>query len=233
MFICSVCQKENDQFAITCNECGSYLQNKIANLDLFSTIWQLIEHPKNAFRIITLSKNKNYAFFLYLLTGVFISFTTTWYYEQGDKFDNLLILIIFLSIGGFILGGILSVVVPTIHWILTRIFKGKNTFRNSLAVTSYSFFPTLIALIVILPIQLMTFGMYLFTFNPHPIKIKPELYFIFILIDSLFILWSIILLIIGTEVSTQIKLWKAILIIFILLSILITCIKIIADNLNI
>jgi hypothetical protein len=62
----------------------------------------------------------------------------------------------------------------------------------------------------------MTFGMYFFTFNPHPIAIKPVSYIVLIGLNTVMILWTFILLIIGTKVGNQISLWNSVLIVAIL-----------------
>ena len=62
----------------------------------------------------------------------------------------------------------------------------------------------------------MTFGMYFFTFNPHPMAIKPVSYIVLIGSNAVMMLWAFILLIIGTKVGNQISLWKSVLIVAIL-----------------
>jgi len=76
--------------------------------------------------------------------------------------------------------------------------------------------PVTLSLLILLPIELMTFGMYFFTFNPHPMTIKPVSYIILIGLHAVMILWAFILLIVGTKVGNQIILWKSVLIVAIL-----------------
>jgi len=68
----------------------------------------------------------------------------------------------------------------------------------------------ILSLVFVLPIELMTFGLYLFSFNPHPITIKPTLYIVLLSFDVVLILWGLILSIVGTKVGNQIPLWKSI-----------------------
>ena len=212
MINCSVCQTENDQYATICKKCGGFLQNRVPNLDLFDVIWKIIESPRDAFRLIMRADHKNYALFLYTLTGIAITFTAIWYFKLGDRFDNILVLIFLAILIGIPFGIALCLIVSLLHWGLLKILDKKASFRNSLGITSYSLTPIIMSLLFILPIELLTFGMYFFTFNPPPITIKPMLYILLVGFDIALAVWAWILLIIGTNVGNQISLWKSILI---------------------
>ncbi len=212
MILCSVCQTENDKYATICKECGSFLQNRVPNIDLFGTLWKVIENPNEAFRSIMLAEHKNYGLFLYILCGIYTVFSAFWYFRIGDRFENILALILWALLIGVSLGCVLFPIISFLHFILTMLLGGKATFRSSIGITSYSSMPFIISLVLLLPIELMTFGMYLFTFNPHPITIKPVSYIVLIGLNAIMILWAFILLIIGTNTGNQITLWKSVLI---------------------
>lgn len=217
MIFCSVCNTENDQYATICVGCGGFLQNRIPNLDLFDTSWKIIENPKKAFRLITLSEHKNYAFFLYGLTGISIAFAEFWFLRIGNQFENILFLIFWALAIGILLGIGLCPIVSIFHWTLSKMFGGLATIRNSMGITSYALIPIVISLIVIMPIELLTFGMYLFTFNPNPMSLKPASYIVLLCFDMILVLWSWTLLIIGTKIGNQISLWKSVLMVSILM----------------
>ena len=212
MIMCSVCQTENDQYATICIKCGSFLQNRIPNLDLFDVLWKIIETPKNAFRLIMRAEHKNYAFFLYTLSGIAVAFAGFGYFRLGNRLENILVIIFSAILIGMLVGIALCPIASSLHWGLSRIFSTKASFRHSLGITSYSLVPIVISLLLVLPVELLTFGMYLFTFNPSPITIKPISYMVLIGLDSALTLWAWILLIIGTNVGNQLPLWKSILI---------------------
>jgi hypothetical protein len=212
MIICSVCRTENDKYATICIKCGGFLQNRVANLDLFDVIWKIIENPRKAFQTIMLAEHKNYALFLYTLWGISATFAGFWYFRVGDRFENILFLIFWALIIGVPLGIGLFPTVSILHWILSKSFGGISSFRTSIGISSYALIPIILSLVVILPIELMTFGMYLFTGNPHPMALKPMLYIVLIGIDSAMVFWTFILLIIGTAVGNQIPFWKSFLI---------------------
>lgn len=212
MIICSVCQTENDQFASICKKCGGFLQNRIPNLDLFDVLWKIIETPRNAFRLIIRAEHKNYALFLYTLSGIAVTFAGFWHFKLGNRFENILLIIFPAILIGLLIGIALCPIASSLHWGLSNILGNKSSFRNSLGITSYSLLPIVLSLLFVLPIELLTFGMYFFTFNPPPITIKPISYMLLIGLDVALAVWSWVLLIIGTTVGGQISLWKSILI---------------------
>lgn len=222
MIICSVCQTENDQYSIICRKCGGFLQNRIPNIDLFNTLWKVIENPKSAFRLIMLAEHKNYTLFLYTLCGINIAFTGLWHFKLGEQFENVLSLIFWALLIGVPLGMLLCPIVTSFHWILSKIVGGKASFRTSLGITGYALTPIVISLLLVLPVELLTFGMYLFTFNPHPMTIKPLSYRLLIGFDIILIAWAFILLIVGTKVGDQIPFWKSVLIVAIFSTIIIS-----------
>lgn len=209
MILCSVCNAENDHYAINCTKCGSFLQNRVPNLDFFSTCWQVIEKPKHAFHVITLAEHKNYSFLLYSIFGISLSFTEFWYFKLGERFETLLPLIVWAIVLGVPVGILLCPITSFIHWIYSKIFRSKVSFRASLGITSYSLTPIGLSLFFVLPVELLTFGMYLFTFNPHPMTIKPTSYVLLIGFDIVVTLWTLILLVIGTHVGHQISIVKS------------------------
>jgi hypothetical protein len=216
MISCLVCHTENDKYTTICKKCGSFLQNRVPNLDLFDTIWKIIENPRKAFKSIMLAEHKNYSLFLYVLLGICFTFYGFWYFKIGDRFQNLLSLIFWGLLIGIPAGCILCPIVSFFHRILSRFLGGQATFRNSLGITSYAMIPFIFSLVFILPIELMTFGMYFFSFNPHPMAINPISYSILIGLNGVMMIWAFILLIIGTVVGNQIKLWKSIVIVIML-----------------
>ena len=212
MINCSVCQTENDQYSTVCKKCGGFLQNRVPNLDLFDMLWKVIENSKLAFQLIMRAEHKNYAVLLYTVTGIAITFAAFWQFRLGNLFENIILLIFFALLIGIPLGLAVCPIASSIHWGVSKILNCKTSFRNSLGITSYSLIPIVISFLVVLPIELLTFGMYFFTFNPPPVTIKPLLYMVLIGFDIAFTAWAWILLIIGTKVGNQTSMWKSVVI---------------------
>jgi hypothetical protein len=202
---CAVCHTQNDEFAMTCVKCHGFLQNHVTNLDLFETIWDVIEHPTIAFRRIRLADHKNYAVSLFSFFGIGVSFSLMWLFRLGIRFSSLLELIVFGIGSGIVIGILLAPVIATLFWVVAKIGGGHAGFRDSLAIAAFSLTPILVGIILLLPIELLTFGMYLFTGNPHPMALKPGLYMTLIGLDIVSVIWTIFLLFVGTMVGHQIK----------------------------
>jgi hypothetical protein len=209
MVTCGVCKAENDEFAIVCRNCKSYIQNRIPNLDFFSTVWKVIESPRHAFHDITLAEHKNYSLLLFALFGVGLSYTGFWYFHLGSRFESLLDLLTKATAIGVVLGLVCAMLFPFLFDLVVRILGGKAALRNSLGILAYSTTPVSLTLVLILPIELLSFGMYLFTSNPNPYLIKPGLYVALIFFDSAMSLWAFGLAVIGASVSKQLSLTKS------------------------
>jgi hypothetical protein len=206
---CPVCHEENDQFALVCTACRAFLQNRIPNLDLFSTVWRVIERPRYAFQQITLAEHKNYSYFLYVLFGIGVSFAGFSLFRVGERFDSLLEVLFWGVVVGFPLGAALAPVIAVAHSGLSRALGGRAGYRVSLGVSAYAFVPIILSVLLILPIEILTFGMYLFTNNPSPLTIKPGLSLALLGIDGALGLWSGILLVLGTSVGHQLGLLRS------------------------
>jgi len=206
---CPVCHAENDRFAVVCTACRAFLQNRVPNLDLFSTAWQVIEQPAEAFRRITLAEHKNYAFLLYALAGIGVSFTGMSVVRAGERVDSLLEVLFWGLLIGIPAGVILAPLVSVIHWGLARMAGGRSTFRVSLGVSAYALVPVVLSVLLVLPVEVLTFGMYLFTHNPSPMTIKPVLYLVLLGFDGALVLWSLVLLAVGTSVGHQVPAFRS------------------------
>jgi hypothetical protein len=209
MLNCPVCQTENDMYATVCTKCGSFLQNRIPNLDLFYIAWKVLESPRKAFHLITLAEHKNYVLFLYTLAGIAAAFAGFWYFTLGEVIGNILVLIFFALLIGIPLGLILCPVASLVHLVMVKILGKNVSFRISLGTTGYALVPIIISLLFVKPIELLTFGLYFFSVNPPPIAIKPVSYVVLIGFDGVLLVWSFLLLIVGTKIGCQLSVWKS------------------------
>jgi hypothetical protein len=209
MITCGVCKTENDEFAIVCRNCKSYIQNRIPNLDFFETVWQIIESPRRAFHHITLAEHKNYSILLFALFGVGLSFTAFWYFELGSRFESILSLLGEAISIGVALGFLCAFLFTFLFDVIARMLGGKGSVRNSLGILAYATTPISLSLVLVLPVELLTFGMYLFTSNPNPYTIKPGIYVTLISFDSAMALWAFGLSIVGASVGKQLPIVKS------------------------
>ncbi len=201
MIECPVCAMKNGDLSVVCTQCGGYLQARVQTLDLFDTLWALIESPKRAFKRIILSEQKNYIHFLAAVGGIGFAFTWLWCVRGGWLFENNLQLLILAGIlAGPVLGIILLYVGSFFFFLCARLMKGNGRFRDAKAVLAYAMIPMMFVTVFILPLELGFFGMSFFTANPSPMILKPVAYIILIGLDGLSVLWSFFLLVIGTRV---------------------------------
>lgn len=208
MLKCPVCLTENDTFATVCRQCGGFLQNRVPHLNLFETLWGVLESPSKTFPKIILAEHKNFSVFLFALFGVSIAFTAFWYFKIGQIVGSLPELIL-LGIGIGLTGGVVfSPLIALVYHLANRLLGGSASFRTAYSLLAYATAPVVLSLVLILPIELMTFGMYLFTSNPHPFVIKPVSYVVLLSFDAIVGLWALWLVMVGTKIAYRVR-WVA------------------------
>lgn len=209
MILCSVCAHANDDLQTICSFCGSYIQDRVPNLDFFATMWRLVESPTEAFYKITIAEHKNYVLLLMMFLGIGTSFGLLWARHAGNEFNNLLYLILL----GFVIG--LGIALPigllltvTVHWLL-RLFGGKGTLKNTYGVLGWSLMPIMLSVCIVLPIELASIGLRLFSTNPSPMEVKPLVYIVLLVLDGFAALWTLNLARVGFCVAHKISTWKS------------------------
>lgn len=202
MITCSVCGRQNDDLAVLCASCRGYLQSKVDNLNLFETIWLLIERPGTAFKKIVLAQHKNYIYVLSSMLGMSLAFSIFWLMNLGPKFTNLLTLIGSGGLLGIPLGMIFVLFLSSVMVSVAGLLGGKVSIRNTMAVVSYSGVPIIFSLVFIFPLEVAIFGIDFFGRNPSPLVINPEVYIALLVFDGLAALWTILLFFRGLRVLT-------------------------------
>ena len=197
---CAVCHAENDHLATVCTSCGGFLQRRIENLDLFSSSWQVLERPVAGFRIIALAKHKNYMVLLSAVAGFAFVFGFFWLAKAGEYAQNL----INILAAGLALGPPVGIVVVlSVSWaivVFSRFMRLRVRLRDVYAVAAYASVPLILSSILLLPIEVLSFGTYFFTRDPSPYLIRPLSYVTLLALDGAFGLWSVILLWVGLRV---------------------------------
>ena len=200
MITCPVCGKDNNDLLTTCTSCRSYLQAKVDALDLFATLWQLIENPQVAFKRISLAINKNYVVFLNSLFGIAAAYFLFWFFKAGDAVPNLFLLLLAGLVGGPFLGIAFAALTSLISVWLGRRLGGDGNVRNTFAVCAYSFVPIILSLVFVFPVEMGVFGLPFFGTNPPASVLKPNIYTILVSLNLVSILWTFILLARGLSV---------------------------------
>jgi hypothetical protein len=173
---------------------------KVDNLNLFETLWSLMEDPRPAFRRIALARHKNYVILLSCLLGMAIVYLVVWLKTLGARFPDIALLVG----AGFVVGPFAGVLFTFLFSFLVhrvgRLLGGTGSYRNVRAAVVYAMVPIVYSLVLVFPIEIALFGPYFFSDNPPPLVINPVAYIVLLGFDAAAMLWSLALLIEGTVV---------------------------------
>jgi len=212
MINCPICKTPNHHLQTVCVSCGGFVQQKIDTINLFEMIWKIIESPRKAFRSIALARNKNYVLFQGALIGYPIVGFIFWYLNVGDSAHSFAE----IFVAGLFISPFVGLIVFFLHLLFARLvirsFGVTTKFRNLMAVVAYTSFPLILSAILILPIELITFGMFLFTKAPNPFTLLPKSAIFLFGLDTMLGIWSLILYVISIQVLLEVKIIKSLLI---------------------
>lgn len=202
MITCPVCGTSNDDLATTCVTCRGFVQAKVDTLNLFETMWRLMESPRRAFRQIVLARHKNYVLLLSSLLGVCVVFAFVWFRSLGAYFPNLFALLGLGLVAGPPVGIVFVLVASYLLQILARPLGGRGTARNMFSVIAYASIPVILTLGLVFPVEMAVFGQDFFGRNPPPLVINPVAYIVLLSLDGLAVVWSAFLLSEGITVGS-------------------------------
>ena len=205
MIVCPVCRHSNDDFAIKCESCSSFVQDRVPNLDFFAMIWMMIESPSEAFKKIIIAEHKNFVLLLSLFLGIGTIFTLMWANKSGNSFDNLFPLLLY----GIVLGIMISIplvclLIGTFH-ISARILQGKGTLKETYGVIGWSLVPIMFSIMFVLPLEFGLLGLLMFSTNPSAYEVKPMVTIVLLGLDGLTVLWSMVLASFGISMAHRIR----------------------------
>lgn len=199
--VCGVCGQENDPLAAVCIRCKGYLQGRVDALNLFETLWGLVESPRLTFRRIALARHKNYVLPLSALFGVALVYGVLWARHMGNTITDPVL----LAGAGLVLGppvGLAVIgLVAAVTAMLIRRLGGTAGFRTVHAVTAYAVMPVVCSLVLVFPAELAVFGFDIFRTNPHPMIINPPAYMTLVALDALAVCWMWFLVLEGIIVA--------------------------------
>ncbi len=198
MITCSVCGLENDDLRTLCVSCKSFIQGRVDALNLFETIWGIIESPTATFRRIVLAKHKNYSVVLSSLAGVALVFYGAWYKHIADRIESLLPIVGAALIAGPIAGIFFVLALAYVVRFLSRRIGGTPEFKSLFAAIAYSTVPLGFAVVFLIPIEIAVFGSDFFGTNPPPMAIRPLEYSVLLALKALSGIWMMFLLVRAT-----------------------------------
>ncbi|MFZ4619735.1 MAG: Yip1 family protein [Bacteroidota bacterium] len=193
MIVCPVCRHSNDDFSIKCTSCGSFIQDRVPNLDLFSQIWLMIESPEDGFRRVIIAEHKNFVLFLSTFLGIAAAFTLFWAKNSGNSFDNLFPLLLLGIVMGLIIGIPVFFGLTGIAFGFSSALKGRGSFKETYGVVGWSLVPIVLSVVFVLPLELGTLGLVLFSSNPSAFEMKPVVTMVLLGLDGAAVVWSMLL----------------------------------------
>ncbi|MCH8943020.1 MAG: hypothetical protein IIA48_11355 [Bacteroidetes bacterium] len=208
---CKNCGHENALFRLNCTECNNYLRARVWNIDLWHDIRLLIESPTKGFQDIIWSEHKNFVVFIIIISTIklmvdsfFLNMITEniVFLQHSFFMDYLLVLtefVIFLVLFTFVV------------WYINKLISIETRIRDVFAIITYSFIPSIFALVSLFLVEIILFGSFLFSVNPSPLIIKPMLAYTLLVLEILVILWSAFLLAFGFYTQTKLKLYSIVL----------------------
>lgn len=191
--ICQNCGAENEHYREKCRECKAYLRARVFNIDLWSTIWYLIESPLKVFKEIILAEHKNYVIFILIVMGAkyFLnSLVISNYVYPPDPLNATAMTQIFPAAGVFVA---LLLLLSYVFTHILNMMGYRNIFKSVLAVLTYTFMPSVMILIILSPIEFALFGQSWFYNNPSPIVLKQNAAYILYGLEVLVYLWGCVL----------------------------------------
>jgi hypothetical protein len=214
---CKKCHHINPPYKHICEECKSFLRERVVNLDLWNTVLKIIEEPSAAFKQIIFAEHKNFIILLTFLIGVksliisrFLSVPQLGSNGVTTSFMLILILSVIFSI----------IPVLFVSAVQVKFYKKRGIilrFRDIYSVNVYAFIPYIFGLIFIFPVELAVLGGDIFSNNPYAFEIKPTISYMLIIIEFIVLVWSFILVYKNISMISQSRSFSAILISFFLL----------------
>ena len=208
---CKNCGHENALFRLNCTECNNYLRARVWNIDLWHDIRLLIESPTKGFQDIIWSEHKNFVVFIIIISTIklmvdsfFLNMITEniVFLQHSFFMDYLLVLTEFV---------IFLILFTFVFWYINKLISIETIIRDVFAIITYSFIPSIFALVSLFLVEIILFGSFLFSVNPSPLIIKPMLAYTLLVLEILVILWSAFLLALGFYTQTKLKLYSIVL----------------------
>ncbi|KUO62271.1 hypothetical protein APF79_07085 [bacterium BRH_c32] len=194
---CPSCGKSNSFYNLNCVECKNFLRNRVANIDLWDTISQILHSPSETIKNLVFAQKKNYLFLLLIFSGIanftnsvpikniLFNSTIEMDYYFGSLVFNTFLYSLFLIVASFFI------------WIVLKSFRYSVRIYDVIVINTFSFIPVIISFLFTTPVKLALFREYFLTFNPSPFIVKPLASYILYGIDLIFLIWSMVILFFG------------------------------------
>ncbi len=191
--ICNICGLKNSIFSSKCMNCGSLIREKYSNINLGDIIKNLLIDTELGIKQILFSEHKNYLLIFYFIMCLKLTYISLFKFSFLDlEIENNLMgfifnLFIFWIVFIYFIAYLLKI---SIHIF----FRSKIKIKDSFSLIIYPGIYVYITILILIPIEFMIFGQYLFSDNPSILDINFTKAFILISIESIILLHAIFLL---------------------------------------
>jgi hypothetical protein len=147
--------------------------------------------PRFAMERVALAAHKNYVIVLSSAGGIAMAFYLMALFHAGEILGTLPLIVGAGFACGIVFGLFLALCTSLYIVLAGKVIGTVVRFRDAFAIISYSFVPVGLSTTVLLPIGIMTYGLYLFTREPSAYSLNPSS---FILLSGLALLaglWSL------------------------------------------
>lgn len=198
---CPSCGRENFTLQLRCDGCGAYIRDRVPALNLFATLWGMIEAPAATALRIGRSEQKNYTYLIFALTGPLLFAAALFVARFGDTTWHFGYMVAAVVVAGPVFG--LLLLPLTALWlsaILRMSYGLRIGYRASASLLAWSLSPLMWASVLLLPLLLGIFGVILFSTNPAPWDLLPVPFWSLGGLSVLALPWSVMLLPVGFRV---------------------------------
>jgi hypothetical protein len=198
---CPSCGKDNFALQLRCDGCGAYIRDRVPALNLFATLWGMIEAPATTALRIGRSEQKNYTYLIFAATGPLIFAAALFIARIGDTTWPFGYMMAAIVIVGPLFGLLLFPLTALWMSAVLRMSYGLRAgYRASASFLAWSLTPLMWASLLLLPLLLGIFGVILFSTNPAPWDMLPLPFWSLGGICVLAFPWSVLLLPVGFRV---------------------------------
>lgn len=191
---CSVCNNPYFVLDYRCKVCGNILREKVTVINLGEIIYNLLFDIDIGVKKILYAEKKNYLFVLFILLSIKLTLLTLFDISFLDLNNNLKStkLVVEVFVAWFICLILLSFFLKSIFFAIK---KRNVSFKVATSIITYANLFFALSIFVLFPLELMLFGVYLFSNNPSIFEINLLKAISIISIEVLIIAYSIFLLI--------------------------------------
>jgi hypothetical protein len=201
MVPCRSCGNDSFTLELRCAHCGAYLRDRVPSLNLFSTLWGMIESPATTALRIGRSEQKNYTHLLFALAGPLLVAITLFAARVGDAMIPFASILAATVLAGLLSGLLLFPLMALWQRMLMRLLFGVSIgYRESAAWIAWSLSPLMWASVIVLPLLLGLFGSLLFASDPAPWDVLPFPFWSLGILCATTVPWSMLLLPLGFRV---------------------------------